>query len=58
MKLFLVCEVCNSFRSITKENEHYLLITEAVICADCHYTSPIPKELKNMLRRERGMSEI
>lgn len=56
--LYLVCEVCTTPRPVSKEAEKYLIGTSHVICFDCRQSSPVPKELKNMLREERGMEPI
>lgn len=56
--LYLVCEVCNTPRPVSKEAENYLIGASYVICGACRQASKVPKELKNMLLKERGMKSI
>jgi hypothetical protein len=56
--LYLVCEVCSNFGPVSKEAEKYLIGTSHVICWECRQKSTVPKELKNILRAERGMEPI
>lgn len=56
--LYLVCEVCTAPRPVSKEAEKMLIGTSHVICCECRQMSVVPKELKNVLRKERGMEPI
>ena len=53
--LMIACSVCYTPRSVSKENERYLILCSHVKCPDCSQLTEVTQELKDDIKRKWGM---